>query len=63
MLKIPYGKTMTYGEIAREIARQRGIAQIFFNKASDIRKVFEEQLKAYGVSRKLLEKVLEVLEK
>lgn len=28
MLTIPYGKTMTYGEIAREIARQRGIAQM-----------------------------------
>ena len=24
LLKIPYGKTMTYGDIAKEIARQRG---------------------------------------
>ena len=26
LLKIPYGKTMTYGDIASEIARQRGVA-------------------------------------
>ena len=28
MLQIPYGKTVTYGEIAREIARERGIRQM-----------------------------------
>lgn len=28
MLKIPYGKTTTYGEIAREIAAQRGRAKM-----------------------------------
>ena len=28
MLTIPYGKTMTYGEIVREIARQRGIERM-----------------------------------
>ena len=28
MLTIPYGKTMTYGEIARELARQRGIERM-----------------------------------
>lgn len=28
MLTIPYGKTMTYGEIARELARQRGIVKM-----------------------------------
>ena len=28
MLKIPYGQTMTYGEIAAEIARQQGIARM-----------------------------------
>lgn len=28
MLKIPYGQTMTYGAIAREIAAQRGLAQM-----------------------------------
>ncbi|MEY8389760.1 methylated-DNA--[protein]-cysteine S-methyltransferase [Lachnospiraceae bacterium] len=26
--KIPYGKTVSYGEIAREIAKQRGIARM-----------------------------------
>lgn len=26
--KIPYGKTVTYGEIAREIARQRGLPRL-----------------------------------
>lgn len=28
MLQIPYGKTVTYGDIAREIARERGIRQM-----------------------------------
>ena len=28
MLTIPYGKTMTYGEIADRIAKQRGIARM-----------------------------------
>lgn len=28
MLTIPYGKTMTYAEIAKELARQRGIARM-----------------------------------
>lgn len=28
LLKIPYGKTMTYGEIGAEIARKRGIAKM-----------------------------------
>lgn len=28
LLTIPYGKTMTYGEIAAEIARQQGIARM-----------------------------------
>lgn len=28
MLEIPYGKTMTYGEIAERIARQKGIARM-----------------------------------
>lgn len=28
MQKIPYGKTMTYGEIAREIAQNRGMAKM-----------------------------------
>ena len=28
MLEIPYGKTMTYGEIAAEIAREKGIAKM-----------------------------------
>lgn len=28
MLTIPYGKTMTYGEIASEFARQKGIAKM-----------------------------------
>lgn len=28
MLQIPYGQTMTYGAIAREIAEQRGIGQM-----------------------------------
>lgn len=28
MLKIPYGQTMTYGAIAREIAAQRGLEQM-----------------------------------
>ena len=28
MLTIPYGKTMTYGEIAAEAARQQGLAKI-----------------------------------
>ena len=28
MLTIPYGQTMTYGEIAREIARQRGVQRM-----------------------------------
>lgn len=28
MLQIPYGKTVTYGDIAREIARVRGIRQM-----------------------------------
>lgn len=28
LLTIPYGKTMTYGEIAREIAKQRGISRM-----------------------------------
>ena len=28
MLQIPYGKTVTYGEIAREIARERGSRQM-----------------------------------
>lgn len=28
MLTIPYGKTMTYAEIAREIARQRGLEKM-----------------------------------
>ena len=28
MLKIPYGKTVTYGEIAAEIAKQKGIEKM-----------------------------------
>lgn len=28
MLKIPYGKTTTYGQIAREIAAARGLAKM-----------------------------------
>ena len=28
MLSIPFGKTMTYGEIAQEIATQRGVRRI-----------------------------------
>ena len=28
MLTIPYGKTMTYGEIAAEVARQRGMSKM-----------------------------------
>ena len=28
LLTIPYGKTMTYGEIAREIAKQRGVSRM-----------------------------------
>lgn len=28
LLTIPYGKTMTYGEIAREMAKQRGISRM-----------------------------------
>ena len=28
MLTIPYGKTMTYGEIAKEIARRHGLAKM-----------------------------------
>ena len=28
MLTIPYGQTMTYGEIAAEVARQQGIAKM-----------------------------------
>ena len=28
MLTIPYGKTMTYGEIAKEIARRNGLAKM-----------------------------------
>ena len=28
LLTIPYGKTMTYGEIAEQIARQRGISRM-----------------------------------
>ncbi|MDE6132600.1 MAG: MGMT family protein, partial [Oscillospiraceae bacterium] len=28
LLKIPYGKTMTYGEIAAEIARQRNVPKM-----------------------------------
>lgn len=28
MLEIPYGKTMTYGEIADRIARQKGVAKM-----------------------------------
>lgn len=28
LLKIPYGQTMTYGEIARKIAKQKGIARM-----------------------------------
>lgn len=27
LLTIPYGKTMTYGDIAKELARQRGVAR------------------------------------
>ena len=32
MLTIPYGRTMTYGQIARELARQAGAAQERLNK-------------------------------
>ncbi len=28
LLTIPYGKTMTYGEIAREMAKQRGVSRM-----------------------------------
>ena len=28
MLSIPYGQTMTYGEIADKLAKQRGLAQM-----------------------------------
>lgn len=28
MLKIPYGKTVTYGDIAAEIAKERGLARL-----------------------------------
>ena len=28
MLTIPYGKTMTYGEIAAEVARQQGLVRM-----------------------------------
>ena len=28
MLTIPYGKTMTYGEIATEVARRRGLSKM-----------------------------------